>query len=55
MQCRVTGEENSLVALRGLLAITHGFVSLEINGQYRRGGDLSQAFEVVVRAYLSGW
>ncbi|MEM7802553.1 MAG: TetR/AcrR family transcriptional regulator [Chloroflexota bacterium] len=49
------GEENSLIALRGLLALIHGFVSLEINEQYRRGGDLEETFSSAVRSYLVGW
>ena len=49
------GEEQALTALRGLLAITHGFASLEINRQLRRGGDLNDAFSNAVRTYLTGW
>lgn len=51
----IVGLDNSLSALRGALAIVHGFVMLEINDQFKRGGDLSEAFEVSVNAYLSGW
>lgn len=51
----ITGESNSLTALRGLLAIVHGFVMLELNGQLRRGGDLQQTLQDAVRAYLRGW
>ena len=49
------GEKNSLPALRGLLALMHGYVALEINGQFRRGGDLAGTYEQVIRAYLAGW
>ena len=52
---KITGEANSLTAVRGLLAIVHGFVMLELNGQLRRGGDLQQTLRDVVRAYLRGW
>ncbi|HEY5731525.1 MAG TPA: WHG domain-containing protein [Anaerolineales bacterium] len=52
---QISGEENSLPALRGLLALAHGFIMLELNGQFRRGGDLSAAFEESIRAYLLGW
>jgi len=52
---KISGEEKSLVALRGLLAIGHGFIMLELNGQFQRGGDLSIAFEESIRAYLRGW
>ena len=55
IMARISGEENSLTALRGLLAIGHGFVILELNGQFKRGGDLSIAYEESIRAYLRGW
>jgi AcrR family transcriptional regulator len=51
----ISGEEESLPALRGLLALIHGFVMLELAGQLRRGGDLTEAFEKSVRAYIAGW
>lgn len=51
----VTGEERSLAALRGLWSLLHGFVLLEMSGQFRRGGDLDVAFEQSVEAYLNGW
>ena len=51
----ITGEANSLSAYRGLLALTHGFVMLELNGQFRRGGDLQGTLRDAVRAYLRGW
>jgi AcrR family transcriptional regulator len=52
---QVSGEENSLPALRGSLALTHGFISLELNGQFRRGGDLTAQFTEIINAYLRGW
>ena len=52
---QISGEENSLTALRGVLALIHGFVSLELNGQFRRGGDLAETFDAIVQAYLRGW
>ncbi len=45
----------SLEALRGALALLHGFVTLELNGQFQRGGDLEQAFQGSIRAYFNGW
>jgi len=51
----ISGEERSLTALRGLLAIGHGFIILELNGQFQRGGDLSLAYEESIHAYLRGW
>jgi AcrR family transcriptional regulator len=50
-----SGEANSLTALRGALALVHGYVMLELNQQMRRGGDLRAAFFETVRAYLRGW
>ena len=52
---RIAGEENSLPALRGSLAIVHGFSMLELNGEFRRGGDLDAHFDAVLKAYLRGW
>jgi len=52
---KISGEENSLTALRGILALIHGFISLELNGQFRRGGDLSETFDAIIQAYLRGW
>ena len=51
----IAGEANSLPMLRGLLALIHGFVMLELHNQLRRGGDLNQTFDQVVRAYIIGW
>ncbi len=50
----LTGAERSLNALRGLLALVHGFVMLELHNQLQRGGDLDDAFADSVGAYLSG-
>ena len=54
VMAQITGEENSLPALRGLLAIMHGFVMLEIAGQLRREGSLDEAYAYTVEAYLRG-
>lgn len=51
----ISGESHALAALRGALALAHGYVMLELNRQLRRGGDLDQTFEQVVIAYLTGW
>ncbi len=55
MMSEIAGEADSLSALRGMLALLHGFAMLELNDQLRRGGDLSEAFEKSVAAYLRGW
>lgn len=52
---KISGEKDSLAALRGALALLHGFVMLEINEQLQRGGDLDQAFTQSIGAYLHGW
>ena len=51
----VSGPEDSLAALRGAMALVHGFVLLELHGQLRRGGDLVADFDTAVHAYLHGW
>jgi AcrR family transcriptional regulator len=51
----VAGESHSLAALRGLWALIHGFVVLELAGQFRRGGSLDEVFLLTIRAYLKGW
>lgn len=51
----ISGEDNALTALRGALALVHGFAMLELNRQLRRGGDLDTAFTQSVKAYLAGW
>jgi AcrR family transcriptional regulator len=55
LMAQLCGETNSLTALRGALALIHGFVMLEINQQLRRGGDLAAAFMQSSAAYLKGW
>ncbi len=52
---QISGEANSLTALRGALALMHGFAMLEINQQLRRGGDLETAYMLSTEAYLRGW
>jgi hypothetical protein len=51
----ISGEARSLTALRGFFALIHGFVMLELHGQFQRGGSLDSAFSDSVVAYLSGW
>ena len=55
VMAHISGPEQSLPALRGALALVHGFVMLELKEQFRRGGDLTAAFERVIEAYLAGW
>lgn len=55
LMAEVSGEADSLPALRGMLALIHGFAMLELAQQYRRGGDLDAAFVQSVQAYIAGW
>lgn len=55
VMAKISGEEHSLAALRGIWALIHGFVSFELIGRFRRGGDLEAAFVQSVKAYLNGW
>ena len=52
---QLSGEAQALAALRGALALAHGYVMLELNQQLRRGGDLDATYEQVITAYLVGW
>ncbi|MBK8024179.1 MAG: WHG domain-containing protein [Chloroflexi bacterium] len=51
----LVGEARAHEALRGMWALLHGFASLEIEGQFRRAGDLDRAFAGAIEAYLAGW
>ena len=55
IMAHISGEAQSLAALRGIIALMHGFVMLVIHQQLRRGGDLQAAYRQSVRAYLAGW
>ncbi len=54
VMARVVGAGKALPALRGGWALVHGFVMLELAGQFQRGGDLDAAFETAVRTYIDG-
>lgn len=51
----LSGEAVSLPALRGMWALIHGFVMLELSEQFRRGGDLEDTFFTALEKYLDGW
>ncbi len=55
VMAQLTGEENALTALRGVWALMHGFITLELNGQFRRGGDLEATYIQTINAYIAGW
>lgn len=45
---------DSLTVLRGLWAMVHGFVTLELANQIRRGGDLDAVFRAALEIYVHG-
>ena len=51
----ITGEAESLAAIRGAYAFMHGWVMLEVMQQFERGGDLDSHYERSFRAYIAGW
>ena len=55
IMAELTGQAASLAALRGFLALVHGFAMLEVHQQLQRGGDLDAAFDDSLRAYIAGW
>jgi hypothetical protein len=55
LMAAISGPKRALAALRGALALVHGFAMLEIGRQLRRGGDLNESFDGSVDAYLRGW
>jgi len=50
----LSGEEHALSELRGLVALIHGFIMLDLNGSLRRGGDLFEAFRHSIGKYVQG-
>lgn len=54
LMAHLSGEDKSLPALRGMLAIMHGFVMLELAGQLRRDGSLDEAYDYTIEAYIKG-
>jgi AcrR family transcriptional regulator len=55
LMATISGNEASLTALRGLLALMHGFVMLELADKLQRGGDLGVAYERSIAALIRGW
>jgi hypothetical protein len=41
---RLVGEDRALEAARLVTAFAHGFVSMEITGAFRLGGDVDEAY-----------
>jgi AcrR family transcriptional regulator len=55
IMAQIAGPEQALTALRGAWALAHGFIMLELNGQFQRGGDLEAAYLHAVQVYAAGW
>jgi AcrR family transcriptional regulator len=51
---RLVGRERSLEAARLLTAFAHGFVSMELAGAFRLGGDVDAAFRFAVETLIEG-
>jgi AcrR family transcriptional regulator len=51
---RITGEEGALGAARTLVAWAHGFVTMELAGGFRLGGDVDAAFDAGIETILAG-
>lgn len=48
------GEANSLEAARTMVAWAHGFVSMELAGAFRLGGDVDAAYAFGIESLLAG-
>ena len=42
-------------ALRGLWALLHGFVTLELAGYFQQGEAISVSWEAALNTYFAGW
>jgi AcrR family transcriptional regulator len=51
---RLTGNASSLEGARTLVAWAHGFLSMELSGAFRLGGDLDAAYGFGIEAILAG-
>ncbi|MFL5673503.1 MAG: TetR/AcrR family transcriptional regulator [Chloroflexota bacterium] len=51
---RLAGEGSGLEGARTFVAWAHGFVSMELSGAFRLGGDLDAAYAFGVRAIIDG-
>ncbi len=50
----LVGEDNALAGARSITSLLHGFCTLEIEGNFRFGGSVNDAFEFSVSALLDG-
>jgi AcrR family transcriptional regulator len=51
---QLLGESGALEAARTMVAWAHGFVSMELAGAFRLGGDVDNAYEFGIDAILAG-
>ena len=51
---RLAGPEKALKGARTVVAWAHGFVSMELAGAFRLGGDVDQAYAYGIEAILDG-
>ena len=52
---RLVGEARALESARTVVAWAHGFVSMELAGAFRLGGDLDRAYAFGIDAILAGF
>jgi len=52
---RLVGEAQALESARTVVAWAHGFVSMELAGAFRLGGDLDRAYAFGIDAILAGF
>lgn len=52
---RLAGPEHAMNAMRGLWALTHGFIMLEIAGHFRREESFEDSWRSSLEAYFFGW
>jgi hypothetical protein len=50
----IAGEADALEAARTVVAWAHGFVTMELSGAFRLGGDLDVAYAFGIEAILEG-
>ena len=51
---RLAGERDALVNARTIVSWAHGFVSMELAGAFRLGGDLDAAYAAGIEVILAG-
>lgn len=55
IMAEIAGEADAVHALRGAMALVHGFIMLELNTMFRRAFDIDESFQQTVEAYIKGW